>query len=134
VFDDMLKKSCPYHRTLVNHTLEQCDMLKKYYNCAAAKDGEADKDGGDGTAGGFLRWRTSSSSSGGGRPWTCPTANASGSGTRSWLRSRLPTPSSTGRGMSSPSVMRITQTASLTQASTRWLSTQSSATRGSPRC
>jgi hypothetical protein len=30
VFDDMLKKPCPYHKTLVNHTLEQCDMLKKY--------------------------------------------------------------------------------------------------------
>jgi hypothetical protein len=29
VFDDMLKKSCPYHKTSVNHTLEQCDMLKK---------------------------------------------------------------------------------------------------------
>jgi hypothetical protein len=34
VFDDMLKKPCPYHKTPVNHTLEQCDMLKKYYNCA----------------------------------------------------------------------------------------------------
>jgi hypothetical protein len=22
VFDDMLKKPCPYHKTLVNHTLE----------------------------------------------------------------------------------------------------------------
>jgi hypothetical protein len=30
VFDDMLKKSCPYHKTLVNHTLEQCGMLKMY--------------------------------------------------------------------------------------------------------
>jgi hypothetical protein len=30
VFDDMLKKLCPYHKTLVNHTLEQCDMLTKY--------------------------------------------------------------------------------------------------------
>jgi hypothetical protein len=29
-------------------------MLKKYYSCAAAKDGEAKKDGGDGDAGGFL--------------------------------------------------------------------------------
>jgi hypothetical protein len=29
VFGDMLKKSCPYHKTPVNHTLEQCDMLKK---------------------------------------------------------------------------------------------------------
>jgi hypothetical protein len=53
VFDDMLKKSCPYHKTLVNHTLEQCDMLKKYYIRAAAKDGEAKKDGGDGDTGGF---------------------------------------------------------------------------------
>jgi hypothetical protein len=53
VFDDMLKKSCPYHKTPVNHTLEQCDMLKKYYSRAAAKDGEAKKDGGDGDAGGF---------------------------------------------------------------------------------
>jgi hypothetical protein len=37
----MLKKPCPYHKTLVNHTLEQCDMLKKYYSRAATKDGEA---------------------------------------------------------------------------------------------
>jgi hypothetical protein len=53
VFDDMLKKPCPYHKTPVNHTLEQCDMLKKYYSRASAKDGEAKKDGGDGDAGGF---------------------------------------------------------------------------------
>jgi hypothetical protein len=49
----MLKKPCPYHKTLVNHTLKQCDMLKKYYSRAAVKDGEAKKDGGDGDAGGF---------------------------------------------------------------------------------
>jgi hypothetical protein len=54
VFDDMLKKSCPYHKTPVNHTLEQCDMLKKYYSRVAAKDGEAKKDSGEGDAGGFL--------------------------------------------------------------------------------
>jgi hypothetical protein len=53
VFDDMLKKPCPYHKTLVNHTLEQCDMLKWFYGRAAAKDGEAKKDGGDGDAGVF---------------------------------------------------------------------------------
>jgi hypothetical protein len=53
VFDDMLKKSCPYHKTPANHTLEQCDMLKKYYSRAAVKDGEAKKDGGDGDAGGL---------------------------------------------------------------------------------
>jgi hypothetical protein len=43
VFDDMLKKPCPYHKTPVNHTLKQCDMLKKYYSRAAAKDGEGEK-------------------------------------------------------------------------------------------
>jgi hypothetical protein len=53
VFDDMLKKPCPYHKTPVNHTLEQCDMLKRFYGCAAAKDEEAKKDGGDGDARGF---------------------------------------------------------------------------------
>jgi hypothetical protein len=53
VFDDMLKKSCPYHKTPVNHTLEQCDMLKKYYSSTTTKDGEAKKDGGDGDAIGF---------------------------------------------------------------------------------
>jgi hypothetical protein len=53
VFDDMLKKPCPYHKTPVNHTLEQCDLLKRYYSHAAAKDGEAKKDGGDNNVGGF---------------------------------------------------------------------------------
>jgi hypothetical protein len=49
----MLKKPCPYHKTPVNHTLEQCDMLKKYYSRVTAKEDEAKKDGGDGGAGGF---------------------------------------------------------------------------------
>jgi hypothetical protein len=53
VFNDMLKKPCPYHKTPVNHTLEQCDMLKRFYGRAAAKDDEAKKDGGDGDVGGF---------------------------------------------------------------------------------
>jgi hypothetical protein len=53
VFDDMLKKPCPYHKTPVNHTLEQCDILKKYYSRAAVKEGEAKKERGDGDAGGF---------------------------------------------------------------------------------
>jgi hypothetical protein len=49
----MLKKPCPYHKTPVNHTLVQCDMLKRFYGRAATKDDEAKKDGGDGDAGGF---------------------------------------------------------------------------------
>jgi hypothetical protein len=53
VFDDILKKPCPYHKMPVNRTLEQCDLLKRYYSRTAAKDGEAKKDGGDGDVGGF---------------------------------------------------------------------------------
>jgi hypothetical protein len=66
MFNDMLKNPCPYHKTPVNHTLEQCNLLKRYYSRAAAKDGEAKKDGGDGDAGGFPAVRPSTSSSGGG--------------------------------------------------------------------
>jgi hypothetical protein len=53
VFDDILKKSCPSHKTPVNNTLEQRDILKKYYSRATAKEARAKKDGGDGDAGGF---------------------------------------------------------------------------------
>jgi hypothetical protein len=49
----MLKKPRPYHKTSINYTLEQCDLLNRYYNRAATKDGEAKKDGGDGDTGGF---------------------------------------------------------------------------------
>ena len=38
LFDDMLKKPCPYHKGSVNHTLEQCEMLRKYYNRVAHRD------------------------------------------------------------------------------------------------
>jgi hypothetical protein len=34
VFDKMLKESCPYHRDPVKHTLEECDMLWRYFNKA----------------------------------------------------------------------------------------------------
>jgi hypothetical protein len=53
MFDDMLKKPCPYHKTPVNHTLEQCDMLRKYYSRITVKEDEAKKGGGDGGASGF---------------------------------------------------------------------------------
>jgi hypothetical protein len=62
VFDDMLRKPCPYHKTPVNHTLEQCGLLKRYYSRAAAKDGEARRMGVTSTPAASLRWRTSSSS------------------------------------------------------------------------
>jgi hypothetical protein len=85
MFEDKLKKPCPYHKMSVNHTLEQCDLLKRYYSRAAVKDGEAKKDGGDGDADGLLAVQNVFLIFGGGRLWTCPTASASGSGTRSSL-------------------------------------------------
>jgi hypothetical protein len=102
----MLKKLCPYHKTPVNHTLEQCDLLKKILQSRRSEGWEAKKDGGNGDVGGFpvvenffLIFR--------GRPWTCPTASASGSGTKSSPRRRLHPPSSSGRRTPSPSAARI---------------------------
>jgi hypothetical protein len=43
----MLKKSCPYHKTPVHHTLEQCDMLRRYFNSFGPKDEDKKKDAGD---------------------------------------------------------------------------------------
>jgi hypothetical protein len=37
-FDDMLKKPCPYHKGRVNHTLEECHVLCKYFNRLGRKD------------------------------------------------------------------------------------------------
>jgi hypothetical protein len=34
MFDKMLKELCPYHRGPVKHTLEECDMLRRYFNKA----------------------------------------------------------------------------------------------------
>jgi hypothetical protein len=51
MFNKMLKESCPYHRGLVKHTLEECDMLWRYFN----KDGpsvEGGKDQGNNQKGG----------------------------------------------------------------------------------
>jgi hypothetical protein len=51
VFDKMLKESCPYHKGPVKHTLEECDMLRRYFNKArpSAEDG---KDQGNNNKGG----------------------------------------------------------------------------------
>jgi hypothetical protein len=49
----MLKKLCPYHKTVVTHTLEQCEMLRKYYNRARSRDGGPKDDDGDRKAEGY---------------------------------------------------------------------------------
>jgi hypothetical protein len=46
VFDKMLKESCPYHRGPVKHTLEECDMLRRYFN-KAGPSAEGGKDQGN---------------------------------------------------------------------------------------
>jgi hypothetical protein len=50
--DKMLKESCPYHRGPVKHTLEECDMLRRYFNkvgpsAEGGKDQGNNKKGGD---------------------------------------------------------------------------------------
>jgi hypothetical protein len=52
MFDKMLKDSCPYHRGPVKHTLEECNMLRRYFNKAGpstegGKDQSNNKKGGD---------------------------------------------------------------------------------------
>jgi hypothetical protein len=46
MFDKMLKESCPYHRGPVKHTLEECDMLRRYFN-KAGPPAEGGKDQGN---------------------------------------------------------------------------------------
>jgi hypothetical protein len=51
VFDKMLKESCPYHRGPIKHTLEECDMLRRYFN-KAGPSAEGGKDQGNNKKGG----------------------------------------------------------------------------------
>jgi hypothetical protein len=51
MFDKMLKESCPYHRGPVKHTLEECDMLRRYFN-KAGPSAEGGMDQGNNKKGG----------------------------------------------------------------------------------
>jgi hypothetical protein len=51
VFGKMLKESCPYHRGPIKHTLEECDILRRYFN-KARPSAEGDKDQGNNKKGG----------------------------------------------------------------------------------
>jgi hypothetical protein len=57
MFDKMLKESCPYHRGPVKHTLEECDMLRRYFN-KAGPSAEGGKDQGNNKKG-AIRKRSS---------------------------------------------------------------------------
>ena len=45
LFDDMLKRPCPYHQGSVKHTLEECTMLRRYYAKLGLPDDDAKKRG-----------------------------------------------------------------------------------------
>jgi hypothetical protein len=47
LFDDMLKKPCPYHRGPVKHVLEECTMLRCYYAKLGLPDDDAKRRGTD---------------------------------------------------------------------------------------
>jgi hypothetical protein len=51
MFDKMLKESCPYHRGPIKHTLQECDMLRCYFNKAGPPT-EGGKDQGNNKKGG----------------------------------------------------------------------------------
>jgi hypothetical protein len=58
VFDEMLKKPCPYHRGMTKHTLEECTMMRRYFSrCRQPKDDAkkkvVDAQGGDDKDDGF---------------------------------------------------------------------------------
>jgi hypothetical protein len=43
VFDEMLKKPCPYHWGPIKHTLKECDMMKCYFFGGAQGKGDPRK-------------------------------------------------------------------------------------------
>ena len=47
IFDKMLKEPCPYHKGGANHKLEDCPMLKKYFDSLGLKKDDQRKDKSD---------------------------------------------------------------------------------------
>jgi hypothetical protein len=128
----MLKQPCPYQKMPVNHTLEQCDMLKRFYGRAATKDDEAKNDGGDGDVGGFPAMKNVFLNFGG------PTVDMSSRQRKrerhEVLAAEKAPPSFLDWSEDAiTSAARITRTASPTRVNTHSWSTRSLGTRGSRR-
>jgi hypothetical protein len=48
IFDKMLKEPCPYHKGPTNHNLEDCHMLRRYFDSIGVKkDDKKDDPKGD---------------------------------------------------------------------------------------
>jgi hypothetical protein len=92
VFDDMLKKPCRTTRPQSTTPSSSATCSRSTTAAPLRRRTRLRRMVEIGMPAAFQQWRTSSPSSGD-RPWTCPTASASGSGTRSSLRRRLLLPS-----------------------------------------
>jgi hypothetical protein len=44
IFDKMLKKPCPYHKGPTNHNLEDCHMLRRYFESLGIKKDDKKED------------------------------------------------------------------------------------------
>jgi hypothetical protein len=44
IFDKMLKEPCPYHKGPTNHNLEDCHMLRKYFESLGIKKDDKKED------------------------------------------------------------------------------------------
>jgi hypothetical protein len=59
IFDKMLKEPCPYHKGPTNHNLEDCHMLRIYFESLGIKKNNKKEDPkGDDKDEGFLRFMT----------------------------------------------------------------------------
>ena len=121
----MLKKPCPYHKGSINHTLKECDMLRK--DEAKKKDaGDKGDDGYPSVENVFFIFA--------GLMANMTPQQRSASAERSSPSTRPRHPTSTSRRTPSPSAARTTPTTSRTRDSTRSSWIPSSATLGSPKC
>jgi hypothetical protein len=44
IFDKMLKEPCPFHKGLMNHNLEDCHMLRRYFESLGIKKDDKKED------------------------------------------------------------------------------------------
>ena len=137
LFDDMLKKPCPYHQGPERHALEDCTMLRRYYTKLGLPDDDAKRRGtgnkDDDKDGGFPEVHNAFMIFGG--PLACLAAHQRNKERREVFSVKVALPStSTGLGKQSPLIGMTTPTMSRISGSTHLLSTRSSATPDSPRC
>jgi hypothetical protein len=134
IFDKMLKESCPYHKGPMNHNLEDCHMLRRYFESIdVQKDDKKEDPKGDDKDKGFPEIRDCFKIYGG--PSTRLSSRQRKREHREVFSVQLANPSSlTSLRWPSLSTVMTTQTTSPILGSTRLLSIPLSPTHASPRC